>query len=86
MFSTVIYLECVKPLPNGKILDWPKLKTLADDKTTVAEMMISLSDRVEKHCGKRRKCWLPAFSPFGTMFSKALLFRVFRSRDCMIKS
>ena len=26
-----------------------------------------------KHCGKRRKCWLPAFSPFPTMFSKSLL-------------
>ena len=24
-----------------------------------------------KHCGKRRKCWFPAFSPFPTMFSKA---------------
>ena len=24
-----------------------------------------------KHCGKRRKCWLPAFSPFPTMFSRA---------------
>ena len=22
-----------------------------------------------KHCGKRRKCWSPAFSPFPTMFS-----------------
>ena len=22
-----------------------------------------------KHSGKRRKCWLPAFSPFPTMFS-----------------
>ena len=22
-----------------------------------------------KHCGKRRKCWLPAFSPLPTMFS-----------------
>ena len=21
-----------------------------------------------KHCGKRRKCWLPTFSPFPTMF------------------
>ena len=21
-----------------------------------------------KHCGKRRKCWWPAFSPFSTMF------------------
>ena len=24
-----------------------------------------------KHCGKRRKCWLPAFSPFLTIFLKA---------------
>ena len=23
----------------------------------------------EKHCGKRRKCWQPAFSPFPTLFS-----------------
>ena len=22
-----------------------------------------------KHCGERRKCWSPAFSPFPTMFS-----------------
>ena len=22
-----------------------------------------------KHCGKRRKCWLPTFSPFPTIFS-----------------
>ena len=26
-------------------------------------------DCLRKHCGKRRKCWLPAFSPFPTMFS-----------------
>ena len=39
-----------------------------------------------KHCGKRRKCWLPAFSPFSTMFSKAFFSRGVRSRDCMVKS
>ena len=38
-----------------------------------------------KHCGKRRKCWLPAFSPFPTMFSKALVPRVIKSRDCVVK-
>ena len=28
---------------------------------------------VGKHCGKRRKCWLPSFSPFfSTVFSKSL--------------
>ena len=37
------------------------------------------------HCGKRRKCWLPAFSPFLTMFSKGFLFRVIKSLDCVVK-
>ena len=29
-----------------------------------------------KRCRKWRKCWLPAFSPFPTMFSDAFTFRV----------
>ena len=29
-----------------------------------------------KHCGRRRKCWLPAFSPFAKMLSKGFLYRV----------
>ena len=39
-----------------------------------------------KHCGKRRKCWLPAFSPFPTMFSKGDFLRVMKSWDCVAKS
>ena len=39
-----------------------------------------------KHCRKRRKCWLPAFSPFSTMFSKGFFLRVVKSRDYVIKS
>ena len=31
-----------------------------------------------KYCGKRRKCWLPAFSPFPTMFSYTLFSLVRR--------
>ena len=31
------------------------------------------------------KCWLPAFSPFPTVFSKALFFKVVKSRDCVGK-
>ena len=27
---------------------------------------------IRKHCEKRRNCWLPAFSPFPTMFSEDL--------------
>ena len=38
-----------------------------------------------KHCGKRRKCWLPAFSHFPTRFSKDFLFRGVKSRDCVVK-
>ena len=40
----------------------------------------------KKRCGKRRKCCLPAFSLFPTMFSKGFFFRVVKSRDCVGKS
>ena len=36
-------------LPNENILDWTKLKAVAEQKSHVAEMMISISGR--KHCG-----------------------------------
>ena len=34
---------------------------------------------------KRRKCWLPTFSPFTKMFSTALFLNVVKSRDSMVK-
>ena len=37
--------------------------------------------RGRKPCGKRRKCWLPAFSLFPKMFSKGFFFRVIKSQD-----
>ena len=36
----------------------------------------------QKHCVKRRKCWLQAFSPFITMFSKGFFPRIIESRHC----
>ena len=48
--------------------------------------MISLLDRIETHTGKGRKCWLPAFSPFPTVFSKAFFHRNIKSRFCVVKS
>ena len=42
--------------------------------------------KVRKHCWKRRKCWLPAFFSFPTMFSKGFLYRVVKSQDCVVKS
>ena len=89
-YNTITYVNAVKhvlsSLPNDKYLDWSKLKAFADDKSNVAEKLKFVLGKVEKHCGKRRKCWLPAFSPFPTMFSKEFYFRVVKSRDCIVKS
>ena len=38
-----------------------------------------------KHCGKRRKCRLLAFSPFRTTFSAAFFFMVVESQDSVVK-
>ena len=73
------------PLPDDKILDVIKLKAFPDDNLNVAMMTIPPFDRVE-NSGKRRKCWLPAFSTFPTMFSKAFFFRVVKSQDCVVNS
>ena len=73
----------VNPLPNDKFLDWFKLKAFADNKINVTLKTKILFGIGRKHCGKRRKCWLPAFSPFPTMFSKGFFFRVIKSRDCL---
>ena len=45
-----------------------------------------------KQCGKRRKCWLPAFSPIPTLFPKMLIYLSFSKdactsvRDCLVKN
>ena len=65
------------------MLDRTKLKAFADDKLNVAQMMIFfLSDRDKNIVGKGEKCCLPAFSPFPTMFSKAISYRVMELGLC----
>ena len=76
----------IKSLPNDEILDWSKLKPFADDKIKILKMMIFVFDRVENIVGKRRKYWLPAFSPLPSMFPKGFLLRHVKSRDCVVKS
>ena len=44
-------------LPNDKILDWSKIKALADDKINVVQKLKFCVWEGRKHCGKRRKCW-----------------------------
>ena len=68
----------INSLPNDTILDWSKLNAFAEDKIIPAGMMIFVYDRFENIVGIKRKCWLPAFSPFPTMFSKGYFLRVFR--------
>ena len=73
-------------LPNDKILDWSKLKAFADDKINVNQKLKSDMGRIENIVGEGRKQWLPAFSPFPTMFSKSLFHRVIKSPDCVVKA
>ena len=51
-------------LPNDTILDTTKSKAFADDKTDVAQMMISVSDRVENIVGKRENAGYQHFLLF----------------------
>ena len=51
----------------------------ADDKLSVAKMMISLSDRVENTV-------VTSIFFFSTVFSKDFLIRVVKSGDCLVKS
>ena len=69
---------CFNSLPKDKILDWSKLKAFTDDKINVTEKLKFLLERVET-------LWLPAFSPFPTMFAKGFLYRVIKSRDCVVE-
>ena len=49
------------------------------------KLLISVFDRAENIVGSEsRECWLPAFSPFPTMFSKGFFPRVVISQDCVV--
>ena len=61
--------------PSNKILDKSKLKILAEDKMNVTQNLKCV-EIGRKDFWKKRKCWLPAFSPFLEKFSKAPFFRV----------
>ena len=80
------YQKYLDPLPNNKNLDSFRLKAFADDKTEYKWKIEILFRKGRKQCGKRRKCWLPAFSPLPTLFSTALCLRVVKSRDHVVKS
>ena len=70
------------PLTNNNFLDWPKLKAFADNKNKCGSKIEICFWKNRKHCGKRRKCWLQAFSPFPTMFSSSFFFNAIKSGLC----
>ena len=48
--------------------------------------MIFVFDRAENIVEKEEKWWLPAFSPFPTMFFKGVFLKVINRQDCVVKS
>ena len=74
-------------LPDDKSLDKSKLKAFADDKRNASQKLKFVLRRAGNIVGeKREKFCLPVFSPFPTMFSKALYLRVVKSQNCVVKS
>ena len=71
-------------LSNDKILEVTKFKAFADDKLNVPKMIISVFGKLENIEGKGKKCWLPAFSPFPTTFSKGFFLGVVQGRYCVL--
>ena len=63
-----------------------KLKAFADNKINVAQMMISVFDRVENIVEKWENAALQHFSPFPKMCSKGLFLGVVKSWDYVVKS
>ena len=57
-------------------LNWSKLKEICRQQNKCDRKIQICFGKGRKYCGKRRKCWLPTFSPFPTMFSKGFFLRV----------
>ena len=74
-------------LSNDKICWlWPVREFYGRQIHSVANMIISVYVRIENIVGKGNKFWFPAFSPFFTVFSKAVYVRVVKTLDCVVKS
>ena len=62
-----------------------KWTVFSEDKLIFAKMTISLSDRDENTVGGGENAGYKHFLLF-QQFSKAFFLRVFKSRDCLVKS
>ena len=73
-------------LPNDNILDWSKLKALADDKINLNKNSKLVLGREENIVGKRENAGYQHFLLFPQCFQKAACFMVVKSPDCVVKS
>ena len=63
-------IRCFNPSPNDNILDWSKLKALADDKLNVTHKLKFVSERIENILGKGENAGYQHFLLFPKCFQK----------------
>ena len=86
-FTVEIYpVWALNSSPNDKIFRLVQTQSIYAQQKKCNLTTDALFEMGGKHCGKRRKCWLPAFSPSLTMFLKGFFFRVVKSRDYELNS
>ena len=74
VFTKDLYLQTRK----NQGLFWKGLRVVQFESFCRQQIKFNLNfEKDGKYCGKRRKCWLPAFSLLPTMFTKPFLL----SRD-----
>ena len=71
-------------LPNDKILDWSKLKALADDKINVVQKLKFVGGRVENIVGKGENAGYQHFLLSPQCFQKSFILGVVKSQDCVV--
>ena len=76
----------INSLLNHEILVYCKFKAFVDDKIIVTQKLKFGLGKRGKHCWKRRKCWLPEFSPLPAIFSQCFRSRGVNIWDCVVKS
>ena len=70
------HISVLHPLPDMPILGSPIQQQIKIGCQKYGQIGIQLSDPVEKHCGKRRNCSLPAISPFPSFFFKRYVYLI----------
>ena len=77
MIKSIFRQNYFTSLPNDEILESSKLKALADNRTFQMKRYKTLWE-------KGRNASYQHFTPFHITLSKAIFFRVLKSRDCVV--